>query len=1132
MNTEENVSGTHGDALDVEAARVFDGYLDERESGRAPAPDDLLAAYPHLADRLRACFDVMDLAGDWVSDSLDDGEATTIHETGSRLLETLCTDGEAPPRVMLSEPPGDEPPLTRTPPARASTAGRYLVMGAIAQGGMGTVFRARDAELGRDLALKVLIRRHCANPALVRRFIEEAQIGGQLQHPGIVPIYELGAFTDRRPFLAMKLVRGRTLAALLAERPDPAHELSRFLTVFEQICQAVAYAHARRVIHRDLKPSNVMVGSFGEVQVMDWGLAKVLAEGGLADDAMTPNDVEADVVKTVRSGSEADASHPGTVLGTPAFMPPEQARGAVDRVDERSDVFSLGAILCTILTGKPPYAAGTVGEVRLQALRADLSDALARLDACGAEPDLLELARDCLAPDPASRPRDAGEVAGRVRAHLAGIQERLRTAELGRVEAQARADEERKRRRLAVSLAAAVIGLAVTLGGGGAWWAYESQSRAARVDLTLHGVEVLLDEAERAGDDISRWSAAHAAANHLGPLLDEARGSARTRAASLIEAANRGSAEATADRALLNEIVSITSNNGDGTVEQFDARFAEAFRARRFDPDATSPAIVGRAIAGRPRRVSIAIAYGLDFWGEARRRLKDRIGAERVLAAAREADPDPWRNRLRTAVSLPDVVRRRDALIRLAGEMPEDSPAFSSTLLGMFLFESGDAATAEKVLRSAHDREPGDLWLNIYLAKSLQRLGRSEEAIRYFTAAQTAQPLYVWELGLALQAKGETAGAINVFRGVLRRQPDATPHYIWLAQALQSQGRAQEANDVIDAGIVGCRRWIGREPHSPRAHYNLANILRAKGTVDEAIAEYREAIRLKPDYAKAHDNLSFLLSSIGRLVEAIDEGREAIRLSPEDANFHKNLGIMLAANGMVDEAIVEGREVTRLSPGDAAAHGGLGRYLEAKGDFDAAIAEFREAIRLDPKLTLAQTELAAAERMKRLAGRLNAVIRGEDRPSPADGVDFAQLFYNQGRYAAAARLWADALSADPKLGDDRKAQHRYNAACAAALAGAGKGKDDPPPDESAKAKLRRQARDWLIDELAAWSKFVQAESKARPQVLKTLQHWNLDPDLAGLRDTAELNTLDEAERAECRSLWSEVKALSARAAAR
>ncbi len=164
---------------------------------------------------------------------------------------------------------------------------------------------------------------------MVRRFVEEAQIGGQLQHPGIVPIYELGTFADLRPFFAMKLVKGHTLAQSLEARDGPDDDRPRFLSIFESIAQTIAYAHARGVIHRDLKPSNVMVGSFGEVQVMDWGLAKVLPRGGVVDDAQAGKlDRQETVIATDRSGSgEPGLSHAGSVMGTPSYMAPEQARG-------------------------------------------------------------------------------------------------------------------------------------------------------------------------------------------------------------------------------------------------------------------------------------------------------------------------------------------------------------------------------------------------------------------------------------------------------------------------------------------------------------------------------------------------------------------------------------------------------------------------------------------------------------------------------------------------------------------------------------------------------------------------------------------------------------------------------------
>ncbi len=248
-------------------------------------------------------------------------------------------------------------PSSTEMPAPVHRGDRYQLLGEIARGGMGAVLKGRDPDLGRDLAIKVLLEKHRDHPELVRRFVEEAQIGGQLQHPGIVPVYELGRFGDHRPYFAMKLVEGRTLATVLAVREDTAYDLPRLLDIFEQICQTMAYAHARGVIHRDLKPSNVMVGHFGEVQVMDWGLAKVLSQRGVADAPSAPAVRESALIWIGRNGTDAGISTAGSVLGTPAYMAPEQARGDLDRVDERADVFGLGAMLCEILTGRPPFVA-------------------------------------------------------------------------------------------------------------------------------------------------------------------------------------------------------------------------------------------------------------------------------------------------------------------------------------------------------------------------------------------------------------------------------------------------------------------------------------------------------------------------------------------------------------------------------------------------------------------------------------------------------------------------------------------------------------------------------------------------------------------------------------------------------
>src|SRR5262245_34950267 len=196
----------------------------------------------------------------------------------------------------------------------------YQLLEEVGRGGMGVVYRARDLALGRYVAVKLLADCYPQGSPAAQRFVSEARITGQLQHPGIPAVHQIGTLPDGRPFLAMKLIKGQTLDALLRE--STTADRGRFVAAFEQVCQALAYAHAHRVIHRDLKPANVMVGSFGEVQVMDWGLAKVLTSGPREPvDEPTIETVGTAIDSDRDDGSETKA---GSMLGTPAYMPPEQ----------------------------------------------------------------------------------------------------------------------------------------------------------------------------------------------------------------------------------------------------------------------------------------------------------------------------------------------------------------------------------------------------------------------------------------------------------------------------------------------------------------------------------------------------------------------------------------------------------------------------------------------------------------------------------------------------------------------------------------------------------------------------------------------------------------------------------------
>jgi serine/threonine protein kinase len=237
----------------------------------------------------------------------------------------------------------------------------YSIADEIGRGGMGSVVAANDPRLERTVALKVMLATD-AGEAATRRFEREARVLARLEHPNIIPVHEVGITTDGRPFYTMKLVKGRTLQSIIEGiRNDDTettseYPLDKLLTVFRKVCDAVAFAHHVGIVHRDLKPDNVMVGEFGEVLVMDWGLAKLL------DEAEEESDISVDLsaLKPTDSGS---LTLDGQILGTPQYMAPEQAAGQLSKIAAGTDVYSLGGILQAILTLRAPISGSTLQEM-------------------------------------------------------------------------------------------------------------------------------------------------------------------------------------------------------------------------------------------------------------------------------------------------------------------------------------------------------------------------------------------------------------------------------------------------------------------------------------------------------------------------------------------------------------------------------------------------------------------------------------------------------------------------------------------------------------------------------------------------------------------------------------------------
>jgi serine/threonine-protein kinase len=1048
----------------------------------------------------------------------------------------------------------------------ATSAGqRFRVLRPHARGGLGEVFVARDEELDREVALKEIQQEHADRPEHRSRFLLEAKVTGGLEHPGIVPVYGLGAYPDGRPFYAMRLIKGDSLKEAISSfhKADvPGRDVGErtlalrgLLGRFVGVCNAIAYAHSRGVLHRDLKPANVMLGPYGETLVVDWGLAKTVgrAEGisTTAEETLRPSSADG-VTPTVL----------GQAVGTPAYMSPEQAAGRLDKMGPESDIYSLGATLYCLLTGRAPFEGASAGEVLRQVQKGSFPPPRQVKPSVPAALEAVCL--KAMALEAEDRYSSARALADDIEHYLAD-----EPVAAYREPWRVRSGRWVRRHKTAVAAATAATLAAVVLGGWGVW---RLEQQAAR---QRQGVETALAEVARLQGQ-ARWAEARVALdqanNQLGPQGAEY---LRMR----LEQARR-------DLDLVARLDAIRLNRADtlGEVGKTARDYEEAFREAGMvavDGDAAAAAAWVSSVAVRE-----ALVAALDDWALCAQSRQRRAW---VLEVARRADPDPWRDRVRdpAVLSDPAAVAQLAADKQAAGQSPQ-----LLALLGPWL----KGSEKERLLRAAQEQHPGDFWSNFWWGSALEMSKRPAEAVGYFRAALAVRPgtaAVYNNLGIALQDQGKLDEAAAEFRKAIYLDPKhALPHNN-LGIVLRDQGKLDEAaaeyrkaidlnpkyslshNNLgivlrdqgkLDEAAAEFRKAIDLNPEELSFLANLYEVLRRQGKLDEAIAEYRKAINLNPKRALIHADFGIVLQDQGKLEEAIAEYRKAIELGPKLALPHYNLGNVLFDQGKRDEAAAEYRKAIDLDPKLAAPHNNLGNALKDQGKLDEAVAEYRKAIDLNPKSAAAHTnlgnilrdqgkletaateyrkaialppdtprvrqdalqELRKCEEMLALDKKLAAILKGEARPADAaEQLGLARLCYCKKRYATAVRFFADALAAQPKLADDLDdgVTYRYHAASSAALAGAGQGQDTAGLDDKQRARLRQQALGWLHADLDSWAKEMQKGAARTQAAVNQLRHWQVDSDVASLRDAAALEKLPEAERAECKKLWAEVAAL-------
>jgi serine/threonine protein kinase/Flp pilus assembly protein TadD len=851
-----------------------------------------------------------------------------------------------------------------------------------ASGGMGQIYLVRDPGLGRELALKVVHPDWTNKPRAERRLRREAQIVGALQHPAIVPIHNLGRLPapDGRLYFTMKLIRGRksqvngeavqirTLADELTSREVLTDELPRLVAMFAQVCQAVAFAHQNRVIHRDLKPANIMVGEFGEIQVTDWGLAKTLEAD--AEEAGEALHERMSLLETVRGGGPALRStlqtRHGEVLGSLLYLSPEQAQGETAEHGPPSDVFALGAILCEVLTGFPPYVDVDAGEAKYLApggekldggatfLRqlleragaGDTGPALRRLEACKAHPDLVRIARDCLARDMAERPADASQVADRVAAYQADVQRRAedeRVQRAKREEAERRADAEAREKKQAQrakrnTRIASVLGVVLLLfAGGTAWW--NQSTRATRRSATILAATSPLDRASALinqgwaqADDPDQWKITLSDALSL---IEQANGALSTgeptdELRARVERVRRAHDEAFAELALIRELEAIwlrgfTSVDGKPSLPRTALAYAEAFRRAGADVLGQDAGAVRSWL--EQRRVRDPILLALQDSAVA---TQDEPQRQQLLSHLISLDGGSggWRNRWILALH---ESRRDQDHSRLSALLKERDPGRLSPAeaadLGNNLAEAGAAELALPLLQQVLARHPGNFRLNEELGRCWLRMATSQpaKAIPYLRAAAALRPKSTWasyNLGTALLETNELTDALAAFQHVL----------------------------AIDEKLVF-------------VHINLGNVWSEMGKVEDAARCYKRAIELEPKNPLAYRNLGRLqLLQQNNTEAAIDSARKEIDSSRDDAEKKAEgffaLGTALHMKGELVEAIAAYEQVIKLNPKHSRAHVNLGEIYASRHDWDAAVECLREGLKLDPTDALGYTILA------------------------------------------------------------------------------------------------------------------------------------------------------------------------------
>lgn len=818
-------------------------------------------------------------------------------------------------------------------------APKYTTTQLLGRGGMGEVALATDRDLRREVAIKSIIRaddRHA-----LARFIEEAQVTGQLEHPNIVPIHELGLDRAKQPFLVMKRVQGRDLAAVLDDlrrgRPSglaggaaqgfdpdaatvnvarpvrpagrasgriaakrrrsgaagllpraavgierPAQILASLLDLFGKACDAIAYAHSRGVIHRDLKPDNIMVGQFGEVLVMDWGLAKVVGRPDAARDRLVITD-RTDDPDVLRTGD-------GAVAGTPMYMSPEQAAGEVDQLDARTDVFALGAILYELVSLAKPYEAPNVYALLGKVVRGHVLPIEKRMRAPWPLPrELAAVVRRAMARNTGDRYESVEQLKADVIAYR-----EARPLLACRDNAWQRTAKWTRRHPTtalaAVLLAVCSTAIAITTG--------VLTTHAAEAD-TLAAQATLAQEQEARRADEAAYRA----------MLAEGR---------YDEVMDRLGVEVQFKR--------------DVAIDEFNRRLDDAeerLRSQAEFVDELGPIEAHAYYLQFEKLISMHQRYPERVSVGARE--YSHLGLLEHLIEKRPDRAVGWFDR---AYELADSDWMRAAVL---------------TNIGAALVDMGKPDAALARFTEAIDAAPRIASARFNRAQLLEQRGDLQGAVADYTALLELDDRDFKALinrGALQIALGQPALALRDFDAAVELNDAQASAWSNRAYALTELGQHQRA-------LEAATRAIELDGRDSGAYLNRGCANAGLGHEVAAMRDYGIALALDPTNARAYFNRGILYYRAGEFDAAVDDYTEAARFDPDDDQIYSNRGVARQARNDIDGAIDDYGKAIELNPNGAPPYFNRAILLQARGEQRAAVADYTEAIRIDPTIAAA-----------------------------------------------------------------------------------------------------------------------------------------------------------------------------------